>query len=76
MTATIQSLGIDRLSLDDRIALVQQIWGSIAAEADQASLTEPQRQELERRADDDDANPAETVPWEQVKDEALRRWAR
>jgi len=60
MAATIQSLGID----------------SIAAEPDQASLPEPQRQELERRADDDDANPTDTVPWEQVKDEALRRWSR
>ena len=39
-----------------------------------AGLTEAQRQELERRADDDDANPADTVPWEQVKAEALARF--
>jgi putative addiction module component (TIGR02574 family) len=69
-------LGIDRLTVDERIALVQQIWDSVAADADRAPLTEPQRQELERRADDDDANPADTVPWEQVKAEALGRWTR
>ncbi|HWE02545.1 MAG TPA: addiction module protein [Tepidisphaeraceae bacterium] len=56
MTASIQSLGIDRLSVDERIALVQQIWDSIAEEADHASLPDAQRQELERRADEDDAN--------------------
>ena len=74
MATILQSLGIDRLSVDERIALVQQIWDSIAAEADRTPLTGPQRQELERRADDDHANPADAVPWEQVKAEALGRW--
>lgn len=76
MATTLEALGIDRLSIDERIALVQQIWDSIAAEADRAPLTEEQRRELERRADDDDANPDDTVPWEQVKAEALARWGR
>jgi putative addiction module component (TIGR02574 family) len=71
---TLESLGIDRLTVAERIALVQQIWDSIAA--DQVPLTDAQRQELERRADDDDANPGDTVPWEQVKAEALARWGR
>jgi hypothetical protein len=34
------------------------------------------RRELERRANDDDTNPSDTVPWEQVKTEALTRWSR
>jgi putative addiction module component (TIGR02574 family) len=76
MAATLQALGIHLLTVDERIALVQQIWDSIAADADRRPLTEPQRQELERRADDDDANPGDTVPWEHVKAEALRRWSR
>ena len=76
MATTLEALGIDRLSVDERIALVQQIWDSIAADVDRLPLTEAQRQELERRADDDDANPGDTVPWEQVKAEALARWAR
>jgi putative addiction module component (TIGR02574 family) len=76
MATTLQSLGIDRLSVDERIALVEQIWDSIAAEVDRTPLTEQQRLELERRADDDDANPADTVSWEQVKAEALGRWSR
>jgi putative addiction module component (TIGR02574 family) len=73
MSPTIQSLGIDRLSRDERIALVQEIWDMIAAEPHQPLLTEAQRQELERRAAEDDANPDDVVPWEQVKAQALAR---
>jgi putative addiction module component (TIGR02574 family) len=76
MATTLESLGIDRLSVAERIVLVQQIWDSIAVNPDQVPLTAAQRQELERRADDDDMNPGDTVPWEQVKAEALARWGK
>lgn len=70
MATPFESFGIGRLSVAERIVLVQQIWDSIAVEPNQLPLTEAQRQELERRADDDDVNPGDTVPWEQVKAEA------
>jgi putative addiction module component (TIGR02574 family) len=73
MSSTIQSLGIDRLSRDRRIALVLEIWDTIAAEAAQPLLTEAQRQELQRRVADDDANPDDVVPWAQVKAQTLAR---
>lgn len=76
MAATLESLGIDRLSVAERIALVQQIWDSIALDSERVTLTAAQRDELARRADDDDANPDDTVLWEQVKAEALARWGR
>jgi len=72
MPATIKSLGIDRLPREDRLALVQEIWDSIAAER-QPLLTEAQRQELERRIAEDDAAPEDVIPWEQVKAETLAR---
>ena len=75
-TPTLEALGIDRLSVAERIALVQAIWDSIPAEADAVPLTDAQRQELERRADDDDANPDDAVPWEAAKAEAWARWGR
>ncbi|MFO0864125.1 MAG: addiction module protein [Gemmataceae bacterium] len=43
---------------------------------DSLFLTEAERAELERRADDDDVNPDDAVPWEQVKAEALARWSK
>src|SRR5438874_2524621 len=36
MSPTVQSLGIDQLSVADRLRLVQEIWDSIAAEAQAA----------------------------------------
>ena len=76
MTPTLQALGIDRLSVEDRIALATAIWESIAAEPHPPLLTEAQRQELDRRLADHAANPTDVVPWEQVKAEALARFQR
>jgi putative addiction module component (TIGR02574 family) len=73
MSATIRSLGIDRLSRDERIALVKEIWDTIAAEPSPPFLTPAQRQELERRVADDDAHPDDGVPWEEVEAQTLSR---
>ena len=74
MAPTLQTLGIDRLSIEDRIALVTAIWDSIAAEPHPPLLTEAQRMELDRRLADHAARPDDVVPWEQVKAEALGRF--
>ena len=73
MAVTVQSLGIDKLSRDERIALVQDIWDTIAAEQLPLPLRDAKRQELERRAAEDDADPDNVIPWEVVKAEALAR---
>ena len=73
MSPTVQSLGIDRLPREQRIALVLEIWDNIAAESGQSLLTDAQRRELERRIAEDDTNPDDVVPWEQVKAQALWR---
>lgn len=73
MPPSLQALGIDRLSVEDRIALVQAIWDSIAAEPHPPLLSEAQRRELERRVAEDDAAPDDVIPWEQVKAQALAR---
>ena len=55
ITATLNE--IKALSIDDRIMLVQAIWDSIAAEQVAPDLTEAQKQELDRRIADGEANP-------------------
>ena len=40
------------------------------------ALTQAQQEELLRRLEDDDENPDDVVPWDQVKAEALARWKR
>jgi putative addiction module component (TIGR02574 family) len=74
MAPTLQALGIDRMSVEERIALATAIWDSIAAEPHPPLLTEARRQELERRLADHAANPTDVVSWEQVKAEALIRF--
>lgn len=73
MIPTLQELGIDRLSLDDRLAVAEAIWESVASEAEAASLPEAQRAELERRLADSLARPEAVTPWEVIKARALAR---
>jgi len=73
MTPTLESLGIDRLSIQERVALVQAIWDSIATEAEASSLTEAKKQEIDRRLAAHRANPDAAIPWDQIEAEALAR---
>lgn len=76
MPATLEALGIDRLSPDEQLDLVQTLWNSIAAARTVPVLSDTLRQELRRRAVEDDASPDDVVPWEQVKAEARARHGR
>jgi putative addiction module component (TIGR02574 family) len=73
MSHTLAEFGIDRLSLEDRIALAHEIWETAAEEGERAPLSEAQRRELERRLADSIARPDAVVPWEEVKARALAR---
>lgn len=71
---TLEQLGIARLTVAERLALVQEILDSVAAEQPPSPLSDAKRQELHRRLADHLANPDDVVPWEQIKAEALARW--
>lgn len=73
MSVTVASLGIDRLPREERLALVQELWDTIAAEPAPLEMSDSLREELRRRAAEDDANPDDVVPWEQVMAAALSR---
>ncbi len=76
MSVSLKSLGIDRLGVDERIALVEEIWDSIAAESAAVPLTTPQRDELDRRLADHTAHPNDVLSWDEVKvslDERLKK---
>jgi putative addiction module component (TIGR02574 family) len=67
MSASLKSLGIDRLSVEEKLALVEELWDSIADSGADLPLTDAQRSELDRRLAEHEANPDEVVPWEEVK---------
>lgn len=64
MSASLKALGIEKLSVEERIALVEELWDSIA---EATPLTEAQRAELDRRLEDHKHDPDGVVPWEVIK---------
>jgi putative addiction module component (TIGR02574 family) len=76
MSVSIKSLGIDRLGVEDRLTLVEEIWDSIAADSAAVPLTDAQRAELDQRIADHEANPGDVVPWEEVKTSIAERLKR
>ena len=67
MHATAKSLGIDRLSLAERVLLVEEIWDSSAAEAEALEVPQSHKDELDRRLAAYDAEPPAGSSWEDVK---------
>ena len=67
MHVTAKSLGIDRLSLAERIMLVEEIWDSIAAEAESLEIPQSHKDELDRRLAAYHADPHAGSNWEDVK---------
>ena len=76
MGQALHALGIDSMSVEERIALVKDIWDSVAIEAGLLSPSTAEKAELDRRLAEDDASPGDTVAWETIKAEAQARWQR
>jgi len=76
MSISAKTLGIDKLAIDDRIALVEEIWATICADPKAFPLTAGQRAELDRRVADDEAFPDEVIPWDEIKAAARERLSR
>lgn len=73
---SLESLGIDRLTVAERLLLMEQIWQSIDDSTLNSELTPEQAAELDRRCAEYDANPANVITWEQVEAAALARLKR
>lgn len=71
MRPTIQDLGIDRLSSEERLRLIEEIWDSLSIE--KMPIPESHREELDRRLAAADAAPNASRPWEEVLAELRRK---
>jgi putative addiction module component (TIGR02574 family) len=67
MSVNMKSLAIDRLTVPERILLIEEIWDSIAANEENLPLTEVQRAELDRRLAACEADPDAGSNREDVK---------
>ena len=65
MSVTLEQFGLDQLSPEDRMALLELLWDSL----DTACYSPPDWhiRELEKRVADADKNPGAAIPWEEFK---------
>ena len=63
MTAT----ELRKLSLAERIQLLEDVWDSIAEETNAWELTPELKVELDQRLNDLETNPSGNVTWDEVK---------
>ena len=54
-------------SVDDRVALVNQIWDSIADDSGVPKITDPLRTELDRRIAVYESDPTAVLTWEHIE---------
>jgi putative addiction module component (TIGR02574 family) len=60
-----------KLSISERITLVEEIWDTIAEENQAFELTDAQKRELDRRLESSRANPGRGRTWEEIKAEFM-----
>lgn len=60
-----------KLSIPDRILLVEEIWDSIAEENQAFELTDAQQRELDRRLESSRNNPGQGRTWDEIKAEFM-----
>lgn len=73
MAVSLKSLGIETLGLEDRLALIEELWAGISADSASIPLPPGQREELDRRIADHEAKPDDVVSWDEVKSSLEQR---
>jgi putative addiction module component (TIGR02574 family) len=61
------------LTLPERLQLVEDLWDSIAVEAENLPLSDEQKAELDRREAEYRQNPCLASTWEEAKQRILAR---
>jgi putative addiction module component (TIGR02574 family) len=60
------TIDIARLSFEERLRLMDELWESLSRTPEAIPLTDPQREELDRRLDELDREGQVGIPWEEV----------
>jgi len=70
MPVSLEALGIDRLSVPERLELIERIWDSLPEQVNPEEVPAWHLTELAKRRADADASPGAGKPWR----EALARF--
>jgi putative addiction module component (TIGR02574 family) len=65
---------IDKLTLSEKLSLVEDVWESIARNNDLSPLPEWQKHELEKRYEEYKAGQMELTDWKTVRDEIITKY--
>lgn len=68
VSESLKKFGLDKLDVEQRLALIEEIWNSIDADESAAlQLSDAQHAELRARLLEDDVDPDDVVSWESIK---------
>jgi len=62
-----------RLAPQERLRLIEEIWESLAAEPASLPVAAEQLEEMERRRDRYESDPASLIDWQELKSKLQRR---
>ncbi len=65
---------IKKLSVSEKILIVEEIWDNILKNDEYPELTEAQQAELNKRIDDYQANPQGGRTWDEIKNNRFIRF--
>ena len=68
--STLETYGLAELSRQERLELLGLLWDSLTSPV---PLSDARKAELARRVAEDDANPDDTVSWDEARAATLRR---
>jgi putative addiction module component (TIGR02574 family) len=66
MPVSVEALGIDRLSVRERLELIEEIWSSLPEQVDPADVPPWHLEELARRRAEAASRPGVGKPWREV----------
>ena len=67
------SIEIDKLDVDERLELLEEIWESLSSDPGQVPLPEAHRVVLDKRLDEIEAGDDRGIPWREVLDRIRSR---
>lgn len=67
MVYSVEDFDFSKLSVPERIQLVQDLWESVHDDAQAIGLTEEQRQEIRRRLRELASGKVQGVPWDTLQ---------
>ena len=68
-----RAVDIDKLNVEERLRLIEELWESLSSDPSRIPLTQAQKNELDRRLDAIEEGDDAGIPWNDVLDRIRNR---